>query len=164
MKPFYIIVLLLGFFSSLFAANEKYDFEFIDDYLSRWDSFAQGDNSLVPSLKRDKPRFETELSDALVSGDKRAMSRAIFSAVVQVDGFIPLDSPIGQGIQKESAGGIAIFTSDKGEKMYFAGDLYDWWLTNRNRFSDYPLFNDYMKRDFAKDVVLKLYESAKKNK
>ncbi len=60
-------------------------------YLTAWDEFAQGNNSLAPVVKTDAQQFSAELTAALKKSDGRAPSRFVFYAVVQVGGFIPLD-------------------------------------------------------------------------
>src|SRR5271163_4473414 len=100
------------------------DFKFIDSYLATWDQFAQGANELLPQIKRDAPRFQQQLAVALAQADKRAPSRLVFYVVVQVGGFIPCESELGRACGKAFTGEVPIFTSKKGERMYFAGDIY----------------------------------------
>ena len=80
------------------TAAEKYDFKFVDEYLHAWDRFANGENRLVPYLRDNKKSFENHLTTALVAKDKKAPSRAVFYAVVQVGGFIETDSSLGQAV------------------------------------------------------------------
>jgi hypothetical protein len=153
--------------SSLFSGcSEKPsgDFAFIDKYLTTWDEFAQGNNGLAAALKTDAQQFSAELSAALKKADSRAPSRFVFYAVVQVGGFIPLDSELGQAFHQRVGDAVPIFTSDKdGEQRYFAGDLYFWWEGHKSEFAPYPLYDDWRQREFTKNVALKLYESASKN-
>jgi hypothetical protein len=146
----------------LFASDTGPDFVFIDDYLNRWDQFSQGSNQLIPSLKSDKERFLDELTTAVSMGDKRAMSRVVFYAVVQVGGFIPYDSPLGKAIEKAVGSQVAISSLDNGEKSYFAGDLYFWWEGHKKDYTAYPLYDEYIKRDFAKQTVIPMYTAVAK--
>src|SRR4030095_5769121 len=84
------------------------DFSFIDAYLTTWDRFAQGANQLAPQIKRDTPRFQQELAVALRQGDRRAPSRLIFYAVVQVGGFIPHESELGRACEKLLCGEVTV--------------------------------------------------------
>ena len=140
------------------------DFAFIDGYLGTWDRFAQGANELVPQLKRDTPQFQQQLADALTQGDKRAPSRLVFYAVVQVGGFITYDSDLGRACERLVGSEISIFTSEKGERSYFAGDLYLWWQRHRSEYDAFPLYDEWQQRDFSKRTVIPMYESATKKK
>src|SRR4051812_41256488 len=71
------------------ASNDK---AVVDGYLAKWDSFAQGDNQLVPFLRDNKPTFEVALTQLLKSGDRGAPARVVFYSVVQVGGSIPVES------------------------------------------------------------------------
>lgn len=138
------------------------DFTFIDGYLKTWDRFALGANELVPQLNRDAPQFQKELAEALKRGDKRAPSRLVFYAVVQVGGFIPYDSGLGRACERLVGSEVPIFTSEKGERSYFAGDLYFWWQRHRAEFESFPLFDEWSEREFARKTVIPMYKKATK--
>jgi len=140
------------------------DFAFIDGYLATWDRFAQGANELVPKLKRETPRFQQQLAEALTQGDRRAPSRLAFYAVVQVGGFIAYDSDLGRACERLVGSEVSIFTNKKGERSYFSGDLYFWWERHRSEFEAFPLYDEWQQRDFARKTVIPLYESATKKK
>ncbi len=152
------------FTSDCGSKNSSPDFGFIDGYLATWDRFAQGANELVPQLKRDTPRFEQQLAEALMQGDKRAPSRLVFYAVVQVGGFIAHDSELGRACERLVDSEVSIFTSEKGERSYFAGDLYLWWQRHHNEYEAFTLYDEWQQRDFAKRTVIPMYESATKKK
>jgi hypothetical protein len=160
-------ILFLMIFSSLFGGCSNKptgDFAFIDKYLTTWDEFAQGNNGLAPVVKADAQQFSAELTAALKKSDSRAPSRFVFYAVVQVGGFIPLDSELGQAFHERFGDAVSIFTSDKdGKQRYFAGDLYFWWEAHKSEFAPYPIYDDWSQREFTRNVALKLYESASKN-
>ena len=140
------------------------DFAFIDRYLSTWDKFAQGANDLLPALKADAPEFRSQLAAALRQGDRRAASRFVFYAVVQVGGFIPADSELGQAFHGSVGESVPIFVSEKdGSRSYFAGDLYFWWEAHKTEYPSLPLYDEWRQRDFARNVAIKMYESAAKN-
>jgi hypothetical protein len=141
------------------------DFNFIDGYLTTWDRFAQGNNQLFPQLKRDTPKFQRQLADALNQGDKRAPSRLVFYAVVQVGGFIAYDSELGHASERLLGKDVPIFTAKDGERSYFAGDLYFWWeRRHRSEFDSFPLYDEWKRRDFAKKTVIPMYQSATKKR
>jgi hypothetical protein len=155
--------------SSLFtfgcgSKSSSPDFAFIDGYLVTWDRFAQGANELAPQLKRDTSRFQRQLAEALTRGDKRAASRLVFYAVVQVGGFIACDSDLGHACERLVGTEVSIFTSKKGERSYFAGDLYFWWQRHHSEFDAFPLYDEWQERDFAKKTVIPMYKSATKIK
>ena len=137
------------------------DFTFIDGYLKTWDRFAQGANELAPQLDRDASQFQKELAEALKRGDKRAPSRLVFYAVVQVGGFIPYDSGLGRACERLVGSEVPIF-SETGERSYFAGDLYFWWQRHRAEFESFPLFDEWSEREFTKKTVIPMYKSATK--
>lgn len=139
------------------------DLSFVDDYLHAWDRFAQGDNSLVPRLKTDRSKFESQLAKAVESGDGSAPGRVVFYAVVQVGGFIPADSPIGLAFRKRFGSAVPLYKDEKdGSESYFAGDLYFWWETHKSKFVSYPLYEEWRNREFAQTVAIPMYQGAAK--
>ncbi|HWX22641.1 MAG TPA: hypothetical protein VN578_22285 [Candidatus Binatia bacterium] len=160
-------VLIMAIFSWLGGGcnpKQSPDFAFIDRYLETWDRFAQGANELMPRLRKDGPEFQRHLADALSKNDSRAPSRVVFFGVVQVGGFIPIDSPVGQAFQARFGSAVPVFTDEKdGAKSFFAGDLYFWWEKHNSEYDTFPLYEDWRQRPFAKNVAIKMYESAAKN-
>jgi len=140
------------------------DLKVVDDYLNKWDRFAQGDNELVPQIRDNKDSFEAALSRMVIAKDRRAASRLVFYAVVQVGGFIGVASDLGKASAALLGPAFPIFTAKDGTKAYFAGDLYFWWLDNCNKYEAFPLFDEWSQRDFAKNVAVPMYKSARKNK
>jgi hypothetical protein len=138
------------------------DLKVVDDYLSKWDRFAQRENELIPHIRDNKDLFEAALSRMLNAKDKRAPSRLVFYAVVQVGGFIALDSDLGKASAALLGPDFPIFTSKEGTRAYFAGELYSWWQDNRNKYDAYPLFEEWSQRDFAKSVVVPMYGRTKR--
>jgi hypothetical protein len=136
----------------------------VDDYLSKWDRFASGKNELVLFLKENKKSFEAALTRSLNAKDKRAPARMIFYPVVQVGGSIPVDSELGKAAATILGADFPVTTSNDGERNYFAGDLFFWWQDNGKKYEAYPLFEEWSKRDFAKSVVVPMYNSACKRK
>jgi hypothetical protein len=120
------------------------DFTLIDRYLTIWDQFAQGHKSLGPRIKRDRAAFERNLADALTKNDSRGPSRFVFYAVVQVGGFIPLASPLGQAFQQRVRDAVPIFTNEKDRsRSFFAGDLYFWWEAHKFQYVSFPLYEEW---------------------
>jgi hypothetical protein len=155
----------LPLFGSGCGAKPSPDFTLIDQYLATWDQFAQGDNSLVPRIEQAQTAFERDLSDALTRNDNRAPGRFVFYAVVQVGGFVPLTSPLGQAFQHRVGEAVPIFTNKQdGSQSYFAGDLYFWWEAHKSEYAPYPLYEEWRQRDFAQNVAIRVYQSALKNR
>jgi hypothetical protein len=155
-------------FFSLFGggcnSKQSPDFAFIDGYLLTWDRFAQGANDRMPRLGKDTPKFERHLADALSRNDSRAPSRVVFYAVVQVGGFIPIDSPVGQAFHNRFGNAAPIFhDKEDGSQSLFAGDLYFWWEAHKSEYDAFPLYEEWRQRPFAKNVAIKMYEEAAKN-
>jgi hypothetical protein len=85
----------------------------------------------------------------------------VFYAVVQVGGFIPVASPVGQAFQHHVGDSVPVFTSEKdGSQSYFAGDLYFWWEAHKSEYSSFPLYDEWRQRDFAQNVAIKMYDGA----
>ncbi len=140
------------------------DQQLVDDYLEKWDRFAQGDNQLVPELRDNKAAFEVALARLLRADDKRAPSRMVFYPVVQVGGSIAVDSELGKASAAVVGSDFPITTTKEGERVYFSGDLYLWWEANRSKYEPFPLFDEWSKRDFAQNVVIPMFRSAAKRK
>lgn len=162
--PILALVIFSLFTGGCGSKSSSSDVAFIDSYLATWDRFAQGANELAPQLKRDTPQFQRQLAEALTQGDRRAPSRMVFYAVVQVGGFIAYDSDLGRACERLVGSEVSIFTSKNGERSYFAGDLYFWWQRHRAEFESFPLYDEWQQRDFAKRTVIPMYESATKKK
>jgi hypothetical protein len=152
--------LLVGVFGRLFAGAPTADFAFVDDYLARWDKFAQGENEQVPYLRDHKKKFEAELSRLLHSGAKKAIGRVVFYAVVQVGGFIDIDSELGREASKVF-GPLPLTDGQNGEKLIFAGDIYFWWESRKRDLPEFSLYTEWEKRDFAQNVAIQMYKSVR---
>jgi hypothetical protein len=140
------------------------DLKLVDDYLIKWDQFAQGDNELVPYIRNNKDLFEGALTRLLLAKDNRAPSRLVFYAVVQVGGFIPLESDLGKASRTLVGPDFPISTPNKGVQAYFAGELYFWWQENREKYLNFSLFEEWNQRDFAQTVAIPMYRAACKGK
>ena len=159
-----LIFVTLSLFGSGCGSGPSPDFSFIDQYLTTWDKFAQGASELVPRLKADTPEFHRQLASALQKGDTRAPSRMVFYAVVQVGGFVPATSSLGEAFRGYVGDSVPLFVAEKeGTRGYFAGDLYSWWEARKSEFPPFPLYEEWRQRDFARNVAIKMYESARKN-
>jgi hypothetical protein len=133
------------------------DIEQVDAYLAKWDRFANGEKSLVPELNRDGPAAIAALGSALKANDKRAPARLVFLTVVQVGGGIPVDSELGKSASRLLGASFPSVKAKKGP-VYFAGDLYFWWLDHKKEYEAYPLFDEWSKREFARTTVIPTYE------
>ncbi len=160
--PLLIIVFILGVALMTIAAD-KYDFKFIDEYLANWDRFANGENKLVPYLNEKRPLFEKELAIALRAKDKKAPARLVFYAVVQVGGFVPVDSDLGKAIAPYLDKRFPTTEDTDKIRWYFAGDLYFWWEKNKQAYEPMPLFEEWKTRDFAKNTAIPMYNAATKH-
>ena len=157
-----IVYLMFGIFGRMFAQGASETFTFIDEYLVRWDEFAQGRNELVPYIRENKERFEAELSRVLDSGERGAVNRTVFYAVVQIGGFIGIDSALGKAVTKVF-GRLPVTEDKSGTKMFFAGDLFFWWEERKSDYPALPLYTEWEKREFTQSVVIPLYRSAREN-
>jgi hypothetical protein len=128
----------------------------LDEYLRNWDLFAQGRNDLTPYLNANRGLFEKALAAQLLAANPEAPARLVFYAVVQVGGFVPYNSVLGEACA--SFFGSALHPKETGGQLsYFAGDLYTWWLGAEARCSGYPLLTEWLGRPFVRTVVLPLY-------
>ena len=46
----------------------------------------------------------------------------------------------------------------RGGRVYFAGDLYDWWPERHTGYVAYPLLDEWCQRDFAGTTVIPMYK------
>lgn len=149
--------LCLGIAGHLFGGESNYSFAFLDNYLTRWNRFANGDNSLVPFIRENTLKFEKELAAALSSGDKRAPSRVVFYAVVKVGGFIDSDSALGKEVRRVFVQ-LPITNDQKGKNLLFAGDLYFWWKEKHGSYAAFTQYDEWETSDFARKVTIPMYE------
>lgn len=129
----------------------------IDHYLSLWDRFANGDNSLSADIRDHQSSFENALSQLLDDGDLGAPSRLVFYAVVQVGGFIDIRSPLGKSGCALLGSAFPVFKSKDGVEALFAGDLYFWWLKNSKAYKPCKLLDTWLSSDFANSVSIPMY-------
>jgi hypothetical protein len=88
--------------------------------------------------------------------------RAAFYTIVQVGGFIELESELGEALSQVL--GDRVRSRDRketGTKVFFAGDLYEWLVAERSNLPTYPLFEDWHSREYARTVVIPLYKDMK---
>lgn len=135
--------------------------DFIDSYLEDWDRFAQGANELVSQLNQDGPQFTSELADLLRAGDPRAPARAVFFAVVQVGGFIPVESELGRALAQVVGDAVSVTRMAGKPDTFFAGDLYFWWLEHKGRFEPFALLDEWLARDFACQTAIPMYQAVR---
>lgn len=158
------LLMIFSLFGSGCDGTKSPDFAFIDAYLTTWTKFAEGANDLAPRVKYETPEFEHYLTAALRGNDRRAPSRFVYYAVVQVGGFIPVDSELGRAFHERIGDAVPIFTSQKdGKQRYFAGDLYFWWERHKSEYESFQLYDEWRQSEFAREVAIKMYESAAKN-
>ncbi len=131
---------------------------FIDSYLERWDRFAQGETDLVPELNAGLEPFAQRLSLLLDAEDPRAPARAVFFTTVQVAGEIPLETPLGQSMQRVMGDEVPVMRLEGRPPSYAAWHLFQWWTDNRERFEAFPLLDAWAQRDLTKQTVLPMYE------
>jgi hypothetical protein len=134
------------------------DQELVDDYLAKWDQFAQGDKQFVPYLRDNKQKFELALTKLLRSGDRGAPARLVFYPVVQVGGAIASDSELGVAARGVLGADFPITTTKEGQKVLFCADLYFWWQKHQLEFEHFQTFDQWLGRDFAKKTVLPVYQ------
>lgn len=137
----------------------KDDIAFIDEYLNFWDCFARGQNELAPFLRDNRDIFEAALARLIRRNESIAAPRLVFYAVVQIGGFIMLNSELGQAASSWLGPTFPVFTAPDGSKSYFAGQLYFWWEENAANCSSFLLLDDWLSREFSARVISK-YRSA----
>jgi hypothetical protein len=140
------------------------DIKLVDEYLEKWDRFAQGENTLVPYLKNNQGEFETALAHMLNANDKRGPARLVFYSVVQVGGFIPADSDLGKAGIQILGPDFPVTPTEKDKKALFSGELFNWWESHSKEYDTFALFDEWMQRDFAKQVVIPMYKRTTKVK
>lgn len=154
MKILSVAICIFGLIVSMSSAQElKPDFRFIDDYVHTWDEFARGRNELVPKLKENGERFDAELASAIRSGDKRAPSQLVFYLVVQIGGFIKLESELGEACKELFGEDVPVSTNKEGVKKYYAGDVYYWWENDAKGFVTFSLYEEWKTRDLSKKII-----------
>ena len=154
-----VIILIIWGTTVTDVSAEEYNFEFIDEYLTMWDRFANGENDLVPYLKENNKKFEAQLAAAISANDNKAPARMVFYPVVQVGGFIPKDTHFGKAVSRVVGEDFPSNKNKEGLEVYFAGNLYFWWQENKSKYESYSLFDDWMNREFAKQTVIPMYTS-----
>ena len=45
--------------------------------------------------------------------------------------------------------------------VFFSADLYFWWLENSSRYKAFPLLDDWLQREFARDTVIPMYRTVR---
>jgi hypothetical protein len=130
----------------------------VDEYLVKWDQFAQGHKQLAPYLRDNKQKFELALAQLLRTGHRSAPARLVFYPVVQVGGAIPSDSELGVAARAVLGADFPITTTKEGQKVLFCADLYSWWQKQQSKFEHFQTFDDWIGRDFAKNTVLPMYQ------
>ena len=106
------------------VATGEDDLRIVDDYLNKWDRFANGKNELAPFLRENQKGFESALTRLLKAKDTRAPARMVFYPVVKVGGSIAVDSDLGMASAAILRGDLPVTTTKEGERVYFAGDLF----------------------------------------
>lgn len=140
------------------------DLPLVDSYLEKWDRFAQGENQLAVAINNDRLSFEAALARLLRAGDSRAVARMVFYPVVQVGGSIAVNTELGKASSAILGADFPVATMQDGRATYFGGDLYLWWEAKRSKFASYPLFDEWIKREFAQTVVIPMFRSTAKIK
>lgn len=124
------------------------DWEFMDDYLHRWDRDQRGERDLFGGLARELSRFNGELVRALRVDPGRAVPRAILFTLLRGAGSaaIPVDAPLGVAL-RDALGDHALprVTWPAGE-FYAGADLLEWWEANRGEYEPLPLFDEWRAR------------------
>jgi hypothetical protein len=154
------MLLLSGFLGAGCSAgtpDTSADLREVDDYLEKWDRFARGESQLFPYLRANKAGFEAALTRLLRSGDVAAPARMVFYPIVQVGGFIPVDSELGASAAAILGPGFPMTTRKDGQGAYFGGELYFWWEDNQKRFGSFPLFDEWKKRELTQSTVIPFY-------
>ncbi len=81
----------------------------------------------------------------------------VFYPVVQVGGFIPLDSALGIAAKAIVGDGVRPFVDKQGKAHLFAGNLYLWWEKHQSEFAPFKLFDEWCNRPFGRNTVIPGY-------
>jgi hypothetical protein len=135
----------------------SFDRVFIDDFLARFDRFTQGANELLPDLRAQIPSFNAHMVGAIEADPLWAAGRAIMYPILQVGGFVPVTSAYGRSLASLLGGAGPKPVEVKGQSFYFSADLYSWWEKERERYSAYPLYDEWRERDFAQQVAIPMF-------
>ena len=150
------------------------DFVFMDQYLANWDKLNVGDTRFLASMRRDKERFESELTYALEKGDKRAPARLVCYGRF---GIIQIPSPLGSAFLHHGGASCDYIISihEPAEPrdpirdyvQYFrphpvygrpVGDytkatLRSWWASHKASYTGFPLYDEWLRRASVKSRV-----------
>ena len=124
------------------------NWEFIDEYIGRYDRFERGYRRLLASIARDLRRFNTELVRALRVAPDRAIPRVImYHLLGGYNSPISIASPVGEALTAATAGNTpAVTTKTQRPRWYETANLLDWFEVNRERYESYPFFNEWRGR------------------
>ena len=112
----------------------------------------------MPELNADLEPFAQKLSLLLDAKDPRAPARAVFFTTVQVAGEIPLETPLGESMQRVLGDDVPVMRLEGRPASYAAWHLFQWWTENRGRFEAFSLLDAWEQRDYTRETVLPLYE------
>lgn len=85
----------------------------------------------------------------------------MFYAVVQVGGFVPVQSELGHALQSLLGPEFPTITSGAQPPAFFAADLYCRVLESGSRFRSFALLDTWRARDFARTTVIPMYEKTR---
>ena len=112
---------------------------------------------MAERLKAKEPEFQKSLIALIEHGDSRAPGRVVYSQVIQIGSFVDFKSPLGVAIHK-MVGEDCPVTNSKGDRLYFAGDLYLWWEANRAKYQPYSPLLEWERSDTARKSVIPMYQ------
>jgi hypothetical protein len=72
-----------------------------------------------------------------------------------------VSSELGEAALSVVGEDFPIQTDNDGAEVLFAGDLYWWWVDNWDAYEAYPLFDEWLGREFAQSTVIPLYENVR---
>jgi hypothetical protein len=154
--PFVFLLYVAFPFGTALGANV--DLQPIDAHIEHWDQMAQGDKSLVPTLKEEWPKARDSLTAGLKARDRRAPSRLVLLMVLQVANPLPATTETGKAWLAYA--GAEFPTRDvKGDAVITPWDLYTWWKKHPAPMQDHPLLRKWGDREFSRNTVLPMYES-----
>jgi hypothetical protein len=131
------------------------DWQFLDDYLLRWDRKLRGESGLFGGLARELTRFNGEIVRALRVDPTRAAPRAIMFPLLwgAGSGAIPVDAPVGVALREALGESALPRTTRPAGEFYVAADLLEWWEANRGGYEQLPLFDEWRARPSTRREV-----------
>lgn len=140
------------------------DVEALDRHLKDLDSLSRDEAGLSARVRANRESFETALARLLRAADRRAPARLVFYAVALGDDgdAIAVDSELGRACAATMGSGFSIATTEKGVRVYDAGDFYLWWESHRQEYEALALLDEWISRPSSQEIAIPLFRASKR--